>query len=300
MKRVAYIGGQKMPSVGRQWGGTLATNYCFQKAFENDPDWHIDLLARENIGSADDIKQFCVGADVVHLDDAGTCGTMYLAGLATPDVIGPITRSPVKNYKGWDCPYPEHWFYRARVIRLNYAEERACPERVTLILHGVNTELLQPVPNPKRKLILWAGAAQRFAKNYELWQQITSAPAPHGFEWCTLSSYRVCDYWDTLDHAAVLVNTSKYESFCCAAFEAMAKGVPVIWREGLQGAGVHEGAGLRVEYEPEAYREAIRYVLGNPSPHEISARMYVEGHCTLKHMRDSYAAVYEEVVRGLK
>ena len=297
MKRVAYIGGQPIPSFDRVWGGSLATNYCFQKAFQDDHEYFLDILPRDEIRTAQDIMDFCDGADIVHLDDTGMCGLMFTAGLPTPDVIGPITRSPVKDYKGWECCYSEDWFYKATVIRLNYAEERMYPERVRLVTHGVDTKLLKPDTETPKKWILWAGARGRYAKNYGMWNEIRQRPAPDGFEYMTLSGYTVQEYWDILKETAVVVCTSRYESFCNCAFEAMACGVPVVWRDGLQG-GLLEAAGVRVGYEPEFFNCGIRWVCNNLDHYSLKARKFVEDHNTLEHMRDSYASVYSDVLHN--
>lgn len=294
MKRVAYIGGQPIRGFNAVWGGSTATNYAFQTAFKKDNEYCIDLLPRERCANADVIRSFCKGADVVHLDDTRIAGIMYEARLQA-DVIGPITRSPVKNYYGWTCPYSAEWFYSARVIRLNYQEEHNDRDKVTLIVHGVDSERLQPTASGAT--VLWAGQQNRYAKNYPLWQE-TRAMLDYAIT-DTMTGYPVCDYWKALQSAAVYVCTSHYESFCSAAFEAMASGVPVVWRKRLQG-GVHEAAGVRVEYTPHGFVNGIKHVLANLPRYRREAREYVENHCTLKHMRDSYAAVYREVLDAKK
>lgn len=118
---------------------------------------------------------------------------------------------------------------------------------------------------------------------------------PKGYEYKTMSMYNVEDYWKELDNVAVLINTSKSETFCCAAFEAMARGIPVIWRKNLQGGKVHETAGIRVDYDGPGFHEGIRRALQDLKYHAVNARRYVEDNCTLKHMRDSYVKVYEQL-----
>lgn len=297
MKRIAYVGGHIPPKNNCVWGGTMATNNAYLKAFENDPEWKLDILTREkSITSADNIRRFCQGADIVHLDDTGVCEVMYSAGMKAPDVIGPITRSPIKNYKGWECPYPKEWFYKANVIRLNYQEERKAHHLVTLIVHGVDTERLIPSFDTSRTNILWAGQATRYAKNYQMWLDIQDKSPPTGYCYKTMSAYAVRDYWNALASTAVVVCTSRSESFCCAAFEAMSKGVPVVWRDKLQGDGVWEDAGIRCEYTPDGFHEGIHRAITLDSQGLKDTRKYVVDHCSLKHMRDSYAKVFQKVV----
>lgn len=291
MKRVAYIGGRCPKPTKERWGGSIATNNAYLRAFADDSKWTIDLLPRDKIKTAADIEAFSAGADLVHLDDTNIAGMMFAAGMPTPDVIGPITRSPVKDYKGWTCPYSEAWFYRATVIRLNHAEERQCPERVQLVVHGIDTDRIRPI-RKGGNVILWAGDDRRPAKNFELWEEIKFFPPPPGYRYATLTDYAVEDYWQALPWVAAVVNTSRYESFCCAAFEAMAAGVPVVWRKGLQG-GPWEDAGIRVDYTARAYAEALQKVCPDHERLGQEARAYVETHCTLKHMRESYAGIFQ-------
>ncbi len=304
MKRIAYIGGQMPPEFNQVWGGTVATNHAYMRAFERDPEWHLDILPRDQIRNAMDIKVFCINADIVHLDDTGTCAMMYAAGMQPPDVIGPITRSPLKKYGQWTSPYPAEWFYQAKVIRLNYSEERKHKELITLIIHGVDTELLPPNLETPKTHILWAGQAARNAKNHDLWLGIQGKPAPRGYQYHTLSKYAVQDYWQELSRTAVVVCTSRYESFCNAAFEALARGVPVVWQKGLHGkrtrssTALWEGAGIRCEYTADGFHDGIKEALAMNTQQRMGMRQYVLDHCSLKHMRDSYVQVFTEVLNG--
>jgi glycosyltransferase involved in cell wall biosynthesis len=160
--------------------------------------------------------------------------------------------------------------------------------------------MLRPSENGQRKYVLWAGSKDRPAKNYPLMEEVMQGfDLPAEYEFKVLTGYPVQDYWDLLDKTAVVVNTSHYESFCCAAFEAMAKGVPVIWRQGLQG-GVHEAAGVRVAYEAGAYREAILGVLSGQEHLNLgrASRQYCEMNASLAVMGEDLAAVYREVVES--
>jgi glycosyltransferase involved in cell wall biosynthesis len=231
---------------------------------------------------------------------------MYEAGMQPPDIIGPITRSPLKNYGGWKAPYTADWFYSARVIRLNYNEERKHKEKVTLIVHGVDTDVLQPYTRTNKTRILWAGQAGRPAKNHDLWLEIQQQPAPVGYEYHTLSKYAIQDYWRELSKAAVVVCTSLYESFCNAAFEALSCGVPVVWQKGLHGkrtrssVALWEDAGIRCEYTAEGFHDGIQQALAMNEQQRLGMRQYVLDHCSLRHMRDSYVKVFSEVLNAKK
>lgn len=300
MKIIKYIGGA-LRGTEEKWGGTCATNYALLKAMEGHPEFKLIAKFRPEFTQADQIEAFLAGGDITHVDDTSLITMMFKAGMPPPDVIGPITRSPVKDYKGWRSEYPAEWFYQAKVIRLNYAEELNNREQVTLIRHGINTDFLHPVKDDTwRHYVLWAGDSKRYAKNYPMMQEIiksTTLPPPYKFK--VMSNYRVEDYWKLLDRAAILVNTSRYESFCCAAFEAMARGVPVIWQKGLQG-GVHEAAGIRVDYTVEAYREAILSALIGSQflKWGMEAREYCVAHASLAVMREDLSRVYREVMEG--
>ena len=300
---VKYIGGGSRPKrTDITWGGTTATNAAYLAAFKDDPEYKVVTRFREDFAEKDRLAlalAFLDGADIVHVDDTSIVALMLNAGVV-PDVIGPITRSPTKNYRGWTCPYADKAdeFYSAKVIRLNYSEERKTHDLVTLIRHGVDTEALTPSDTPKR-YVIWAGMAARPAKNHDLWVEIMrECVLPEPFEFKTMSRYNVEDYWTAVDEAAILVNTSHYESFCSAMAEARAKGVPVIYREGLHGPGVMEDGEIQVEYVAEAYQAAILDLLGDGRYFEAGARSraYAETHMSLSVMRDDIAAVYDTIV----
>lgn len=297
--RVKYIGGA-YKGFGEKWGGTCATNYALVAALGLHPEFLLKARFRHHFSSPGAISDFLADADLTHVDDTRIITVMHGAGMAPPDVIGPITRSPLKSYGGWKATYGREWFYRATVVRLNYFEEPEDRGLVCLIRHGVDTGKLRPGKAGPRCFVLWAGDKGRWAKHYPLMEKIMQDfPLPPGFEFKILSDYRVQDYWTVLDETAVLVNTSRNESFCAAAFEAMAKGVPVIWRQGLQG-GVHEAAGVRVDYEAGAYRAAILEALSgeNYLIQGQAAREYCEAHASLKVMGEDLAAVYWDVLEA--
>jgi hypothetical protein len=299
MIRVKYIGGV-LKGLNEKWGGTCATNYAILASLAGHPEIELIPRFRNSFCSPGEVWEFLDDADVTHVDDTKIIASLFQAGLPAPDIIGPITRSPLKDYQGWLAPYAPEWFYRARVIRLNHSEEVGVRRLVRLIRHGVDTELLRPREGLTRKYVLWAGDTGRHAKNYPLMEEIMQGlTLPDGYEFKVLTDYRVQDYWDLLNETAVLVNTSRYESFCCAAFEAMAKGVPVIWRTGLQG-GVHEAAEIRVDYEAGDYRTAILAALSGESHLNLgrAAREYCKANASLKIMGGDMAAVYRDVMES--
>jgi hypothetical protein len=294
---IKYIGGG-LAGFDQKWGGTQATNYALTACMKDHPEFELVARFRRDFATAAEIAAFLAGAGLTHVDDTHTITQMYQANMVPPDIIGPITRSPLKNYQGWQASYPPEWFYRARVIRLNYAEEPQHRKLVSLICHGVNTELLRPFEGFRRGFILWAGDRNRPAKNFTLmWKIMQDCVLPGGFAFMVMSNYAPIDYWRILDQTALVVNTSRYESFCCAAFEAMAKAVPVIWRANLQG-GVHEAAGVRVEYSPEAYRAAILDLL--QEKHYLAAgrdaRQYCAQNASLAVMREDLTTIYRQVL----
>jgi len=117
---------------------------------------------------------------------------------------------------------------------------------------------------------------------------------PQGFEFKILSNYNIADYWTILDETAIFVNTSYYESFCCALFEARAKGVATIQRKGLN-SNQHLKAHKQVEYTAEAYKEEILFMTTDEAfkVYGTINRKYVIYNCTLGQMRDSYKKVYD-------
>jgi len=256
------------------------------------------MKVRKDFSSIREINDFLSGGDISWLDDTGICNKYFKAGHSAPNIIGPITRSPIKDYHGWKSNYPKEWFYKARIIRLNYNEERDNHELVTLIRHGVDTEKLKPSDKPK-KYILWAGDKNRYAKNYNFWLEIlANTKLPKGYEFKTLYSYNVIDYWNILDETAIFVNTSLYESFCSALFEAKAKGIPTIYPKNLHGVGVHEKSKLQVEYTPEDFRDTILRLLNDEEELKKLGeenRKYVLENASFKVMRDDIVKVIKEV-----
>jgi len=302
-KVVLFIGASPGFELNRIYGGSIMTSSCFFKAFKNDPEFIIKYISRDRIltkRGLDNIKRFIQGCDILHVDDTRVVALM-LQNKIQPDVIGPITRSPVKRYKGWKCQYRAEDFYKSTIIRLNNAEEilTEYEDKLVYINHGVDTEYLKPINNSKRKYVVWAGQKARSAKNFSLFEKImdiTSLSKPYEFK--ILSSYDVGDYWKILDETILLVNTSKYESFCCSMFEAKAKGIPTIYKNGLH-KNVHYDCRIQVDYTPSSYKKMIIELLYNPELWKKEAelsRSYAVEYASLKKMRDSYAKVYNDLL----
>jgi len=298
MIRVKFIGGVRPADTSEVWGGSKATFYALAKCFEGSEKINFECKARNDFSSYSEAYEFLFSGDISHVDDLGVLETFYINGSNPPDVAGPIVRSPIKEYRdGRKVKYPKEWFYKSKVIRLNYAEERNSPELVTLIRHGVDTEMLKP-SNKTKKFILWAGNIHRYAKNFEMMNKVMEITAlPKGYEWKVLHNYKVKDYWDILDETAILINTSRYESFCCALFEARAKGVATIQPKLLNGKGIHENAPVQVEYNPEAYRNKILELLENKEYIRVGkeCREYCEKTASLKIMGSDLTKIYIDV-----
>lgn len=307
-KRVLFVG-PKPRGADTVWGGSIATAHNFLTSMRLSSRFEIVHIDRNDIKKPEQIPAILERTkyDLLHIDDAGqTAQRFFLAGIQ-PDVIGPVTRAPngVKTYNingsPWDSIYTPDWFYKAVVIRLNANEERHKDfhDRYRTISQGVDTDLLKPNQKPDARLVLWAGDAQRPAKNYPLMQEImaiTTLPAPYEFK--VMSGYNVEDYWKALDDAVLLVNTSKYESFCAALFEAKAKGIPTIYREKLHNDRFPDGR-IQVPYTAEAYRDAILAILNDPQAMGREGRMnreYCEEFASFDVMKDTYEAAYDEAL----
>jgi len=300
MKKIGirFVGGIKPKGIKEIWGGSKATFNSMIKSFINDKEIDFIYKTRTDFNSVKECNDFLNSGDISHVDDTGIIATLFLNGYSTPDIIGPIVRSHIKNYYGWHCSYDKEWFYKAKVIRLNYNEERRNHELVNLIRHGVDTNFLKP-SDKKKKYVLWAGMIQRYAKNYELMEEIMKiTKLPKGYEFKVMNKYNVEDYWKVLDETAILINTSRYESFCCALFEARAKGVATIQQKLLNGVEIHKKAPVQVEYKVEAYRDKILELLKNKNYKKVGkeCRKYCEENASLKIMRDDIVKIYKEVL----
>ncbi len=315
--KVRFVGGH-LATEENMWGGSIATTTAIIKAFENDPEIDFKILTTEEATDTEKIKEFISDADIVHLDENVFICSLFEELKLPCDIIGPTMRSPVKQYwvnnektVSWICPYSADWFYKHKIIRLNYQEERDnilkkefkgidFKSKVRLIYHAVDTEKLKPNNSKERKYILWAGDRFRPAKNFDMFEQIMNiTELPKGYKFKFLYNYNVKDYWDLLDETKILVNTSKYESFCNAMYEAQAKGVPTVYKKGMHGEDVHKDSRIQVEYTPEAYREVILNLLTNEEEYKKEAeyaRRYAETYCSPKAMHDSIKPIYLEIM----
>jgi hypothetical protein len=317
MYSVKYICGRVNVGFNQIFGGTPMTVHCILKAFENSEQYRIDPIDRrvfaklEGDKFRDKFRKLTAGAEIIHVDDTLVLEKMFRAEMNPPQVIGVIARSPVKKYMGWACVYTPDWFYQSKVIRLNYAEEynnkMDYRDKIKIIRHGVDVKYLHPNFKSVRKYILWAGAKNRPAKNYGLFEDIMSVvKLPEPYEFKVISSYNVNDYWRLLDETALLINTSKYESFCCALFEAKSKGVVTIHKERLHDhfriGHHHDGSEIQVPYTVEGYAEAIEDILYYPESKEYikylgeRQREYVLRTATLDYMREDMEEVYGQVI----
>jgi glycosyltransferase involved in cell wall biosynthesis len=315
--KVLHIGSKNIKPLNEVYGGSWATSYNLTKCFENDSEIDITFLREIEIMGIKDLKDYFSKFDIVHLDDYGI-GTVFFKLNIQPDVMGPLMRSPIKNYdKGnFISQYSPEWFYNSVIIRLNANEEKEGSakkeykgdnylnylDKIKYIKHGVDTNYLLPNKTKVKKYILWAGDKKRFAKNYELWEEIKKiTKLPIGYEFKELSQYAPEDYWNVLEETAICVNTSRYESFCCQVAESQSKGVPTIIRKELRGVGFYDDCPIQVDYEAKSYSEMILNLLENKSELEkqsITARNYAVENYSLKVMRDSFANIYKEIYKN--
>lgn len=313
MKRVLFIGAE-VAGPDTVWGGSRATSHNFIESMKLSQRYSVTHIGRGSIRKPEDIPAILHANehDLLHVDDTRVLQLFFQLGYR-PDVIGPIARAPngVKVYGSpenpWKSIYTPSWFYDGVLIRLNANEERSSQyaQKYITISQGVDTEALAPVPGALEtaRYVLWAGDAKRPAKNFELFSEIvriTNLPAP--FEFKVMSGYHAQDYWKMLDDGALLINTSKYESFCAALFEAKAKGVPTIYRHGLHNDRFEDGR-LQVEYRAEAYKSAILSLLANPERRLEEGRIsreYATSQASFYVMRDSYEAAYDAAMLSRK
>lgn len=301
MKNILFLGGL-IKDADKKWGGTIATTTAFLKSFENHPKYNIIFVPRTQTKDIDSIKKILEETeyDILHVDDTNTIAKMYEAGIQ-PDVIGPITRSPIKKYGNWVAPYTSEFFYNSKIIRLNQSEEKTgdfdYTHRIHFINHGIDTDNLVPFDKQK-KYVLWAGDKKRYAKGFPMWEEILeNVTLPSGFEFLTLSDYNVEDYWKILDETKILVNTSLYESFCAAMFEAKSKGIPSIYRKNLHN-GRHLDGKIQVDYNWQSYGIAINDLLLNEELWRVEAiesREYTVNNFSLKKMAESYSRIYDTI-----
>ena len=313
--KVRMIGGYT-PEKYKVFGGAIATSLAIDLAFKDDKEIDFKRFASDTDRDIDKLKEFIKDADIVHLDENVHIAAYFCKNNLKVDVLGPTLRSPIKVYytntektEYWECPYDADWYYSKRIIRLNHNEEKdktlkqeykgkGYSDKVDIILHAVNTDELLPSDKPK-KYVLWAGDKYRYAKNFSFFEEVMKLTTlPDGYEFKVMSQYDVKDYWNVLDETAILVNTSFYESFCCAMYEAQSKGVPTIYPKNLHGERIHEDSMLQVEYTPQAFSQAIIGLLEDkPRLKQLGEynRKYAVDFCSPKAMRDSIVEVYKDI-----
>jgi len=308
-KKIIVLGGVFGKNKNSMWGGTVATSEYFKLSFLNDN--YITFVDRSEIKTGKNydvlkIKEKIKGYDIIHIDDSSLAQVFFLNNIKV-DVIGPITRAPdsVKEYKNndgsiWKSIYTSDWFYSKKVIRLNANEEKKIDflKKVSYIDHAIPTDLLLPNYKKEKKYVLWAADDKRYAKNIELGEEIKNiTKLPNGYEWKFMKRYNINDYIDTLDETALLVNTSRYESFCSALFEAKSKGVPTIYRKKLHNDRFLDGR-IQVEYNAESYRDKIIELLSDKNllkKERLLSREYAEKNASLKNMKESILKIYKEI-----
>lgn len=308
-KKIIFLGGVYGKNKDSMWGGTIATSEYFKLSFINDK--YITFVDRSEIKTGKNydilkIKNKIKGYDIVHIDDSTLAQIFFLNNIKV-DVIGPITRSPdsVKQYKNkdgtiWKSIYTSDWFYSKKILRLNANEEKIQDflNKVKYIDHAVPTNILLPDYKKQKKYILWAADDKRYAKNIELGEEIKNiTKLPSGYEWKFLKRYNLNDYLNILDETAILINTSRYESFCSALFEAKSKGVPTIYKKQLHNNRFLDGR-IQVSYEAESYKDKILELLSDKNLLEnerILSRKYAEDNASLEKMKESILKVYMEI-----
>ena len=123
------------PKKNEVWGGTKATNYTIKRAFENSKKYELVIKTRNDFKDIVEVKKFLDEGNISWLDDNILLGKFYAAGFDRPQIIGPITRSPIKNYNNgaWDSVYTPKWFYNGIVLRLNENEEKELTRNPNII-----------------------------------------------------------------------------------------------------------------------------------------------------------------------
>lgn len=324
--KIAYVGGPVGdPSKRELWGGVASTNYHIKKVFENSEKYELVIRPRHTFFSIEEVRLFLEAHPISWFDETQILQKYFLAGYKRPDVIGPLVRSPLKRYNNgeWIAKYTPEWFYNGKVMRLNEAEEKKSTwldtykenkyykdvdfvSKLDFIRHAIDTDLIKPNYSKKRKYILWAGNQSRPAKNFEMFEKIVkktneSGGLPEGYEFKVLSNYVIGDYFDILDETALLINTSKYESFCSAIGEAMSKGVPCLVRKDFNGEIMFKERPIQVEYEVNSYVNKIMELLDNKEELETQgklAREYAVNNFSLDIMREDIEKVFDKIISG--
>ena len=302
--KVHYVcGGIGEPGKGQVWGGTVATNYTIKQAFKDSKDVDLVIKPRNAFNDISEVRDWINLGDVSWVDDASMLQVMFISGMKRPDIIGPISRSPVKRYNEgkWESLYNKNWFYDGVVLRLNENEERPLilkdefkgtdwVKKVSFIRHAIDLEQWKPsdfIVN--KKYVLWAGMKARPAKNYDMFDEIMRITTlPEGYEFKVLDKYAIDTYNMVLDDTAILVNTSKYESFCNAVNEARAKGVCTLVQKKFNGDYMFTDQPIQLKYDAKVYSKKIMEILSDditPITLGEEAREWAEKNISLVVMR---------------
>lgn len=304
--KILYIGAI-FKNTNEVWGGSVATNYVFKKSFLNHDKYEIIFIKRTEIKNIEDFLRISENNkhDILHVDDVRIL-TLLFNNDISPDIIGPIVRSPIKIYGDWKSEYTEDYFYKSKIIRLNRSEEYLgngkidYTDKIIYINHGIDTNLLYPSENKNKKYILWAGDKNRKAKGYEMWVEIQEKTLlPNNYEFKTLTNYAIEDYWNILNDTKILINTSLNESFCCAMFEAKSKGIPTIYKKNLHN-GRHLDGRIQVDYNADSYNNEIIKLLSDNDYYEQESKLsrtYTIENFSLSKMAETYSSVYDLILK---
>ena len=305
---VLFIIGRYFNDFSKEFGGTTREFYSIINAFKKSDEVDLEVCLDFDINKWEEYKK---RYDVIHCEDNKIIKELLKKGLV-PDVIGPTAKSPAKNEKAWNKWKKEGLnpldYYKAIVVRNNQSEERinGLWENIEYIKLGVDTKELSFSNNTPKRWVLWAGDICRDAKNFKMFMEIMETTnLPNGYNWKVLSGYTLQHYIQTLHHTALLVNTSKNETFCFAMFEANSIGVPSIYPRGLHNPvghkaqkEFHKNKRIQVEYNVPSFKKAIEELLSDDAKLEqerISTRKYVVKNASYQTLRESFTEVYKKV-----
>lgn len=259
--------------------------------------------------------------DIVHTDNP-TILTDQLKRGFVPDVVGASNWAPSKFYRDFEGGFyqypgyedrPDQLYDDAIWIRNNFQEEEFRPallKKIRIIQPAVETEEIKPeasIPYADKRYILWAGNKERWEKNWHIMEKmISSVTLPSGLEWYVLEKYEEQQYLEILNQTALLIYTSKFESFGFQLFEAWAKAVPVIYSHnlwgkiGFSGCGGLGVSGITDTVEP--YLSALHQFLSFDLPARealgISSRKIVERDFNLDRLGRELMLVYVQAYQA--
>ena len=308
--KVLFVIGRYYNDLLHEFGGTTREFYAIVNSFKDSEEVDMEICTDFDINKWSEYKK---KYDIIHCEDNNVIKKL-LQNKLYPDVIGPTAKSPSKNEKTWkewkSIGIDPNDYYRATIVRNNSSEERINElwKKIKYIKLGVDTNKFQFSRHSPKRWVLWAGDVCREAKNFKMFMDIMKVTKlPNGYDWKVLSGYTLDHYIGALQHTALLVNTSKNETFCFAMFEANALGVPSIYPKGLHNPQghtfkkqFHPNKRIQVNYTVKDFSQKIKGLLNNPRELEkerILARRYVEENASYKSLRDSLTDIYKEVYR---